>query len=63
LPHFKFLNICENDGWAGCACPACLSWDEPDLDNPIPFDKRLESDKSNFAGLAGTERTWERDTR
>ncbi len=46
----EFLNVCENDGWAGCACPTCLSWDEPDPENPVPFDKRLEACKKVFEG-------------
>ena len=37
----EFLNVCENDGWAGCACERCLSWDPPDPNNPIPSDQRL----------------------
>jgi hypothetical protein len=44
----EFLNVCEDDGWAGCACPRCLSWDEPDPDNPVPFDKRLEAARKVF---------------
>jgi hypothetical protein len=44
----EYLNICENDGWAGCACERCLSWDEPDPENPVPFDKRLEAAKDKF---------------
>ncbi len=44
----QFLNICENDGWAGCACARCLSWDEPDPENPVPFDKRLPAALEEF---------------
>lgn len=44
----EFLNVCEDDGWAGCACPRCLSWDEPDPDNPVPFDQRLQAAKKAF---------------
>jgi hypothetical protein len=44
----EFLNVCENDGWAGCTCDRCMSWDEPDPDNPIPFDKRLQAAKKVF---------------
>ncbi len=54
----KFLNVCENDGWAGCACPTCLSWDEPDPDNPIPFDQRLDAAKRAFAGKEGRRDEW-----
>jgi hypothetical protein len=53
-----FLNVCENDGWAGCACPTCLSWDEPDADNPVPFDQRLEAARKAFSGQAGRRDTW-----
>jgi len=44
----EFINVCEDDGWAGCACERCLSWDPPDPDNPVPFDKRLEAAKKVF---------------
>lgn len=44
----EFLNVCENDGWAGCACPRCLSWDLPDPDNPVPFGQRLTAAKKAF---------------
>ncbi len=44
----EFLNVCEDDGWAGCACARCLGWDEPDPDNPVPFDHRLEAAKKVF---------------
>jgi hypothetical protein len=54
----EFLNVCENDGWAGCACPRCLSWDEPDPDNPIPFGTRLEAAKRGFAGQEGRKDSW-----
>jgi len=46
----EFLNVCEDDGWAGCACERCLSWDEPDPDNPVPFDQRLQAAKKAFDG-------------
>ena len=49
----RFLNVCENDGWAGCACPTCLSWDEPDPDNPVPFDQRLDAARRAFDGQEG----------
>jgi len=54
----KFLNVCENDGWAGCACPACLSRDEPDPDNPVPFDHRLAAAKKAFAGQEARPDEW-----
>jgi hypothetical protein len=54
----EFLNVCENDGWAGCACPTCLSWDEPDPDNPVPFDQRLDAARKAFAGKAGRPDNW-----
>ena len=54
----EFLNVCENDGWAGCACPKCLSWDEPDPDNPVAFDKRLEAAKEAFSGQRGRRDEW-----
>ena len=54
----EFLNVCENDGWAGCACPKCLSWDEPDPENPVPFDKRLEAARKLFADRDGHRDLW-----
>ncbi len=54
----EFLNVCENDGWAGCACDRCLSWDEPDPDNPVPFDKRLQAAKDVFEGRDGSRGLW-----
>jgi hypothetical protein len=54
----EFLNVCENDGWAGCACPACRSWDEPDPDNPVPFDQRLDAARRAFSGQEGRADTW-----
>lgn len=44
----EFLNVCEDDGWAGCACERCLSWDQPDPDNPVPFDHRLQAARKVF---------------
>jgi hypothetical protein len=54
----EFLNVCENDGWAGCACPTCLSWDEPDPENPVPFDQRLDAARKAFNGQGGRRDTW-----
>jgi hypothetical protein len=54
----KFLNVCEDDGWAGCACPTCLSWDEPDPENTIPFDQRFDAAKLAFAGQKGRRDEW-----
>jgi hypothetical protein len=54
----EFLNVCENDGWAGCACPVCLSWDEPDPEDPVPFDQRLVAAKKAFAGELGRRDEW-----
>jgi hypothetical protein len=54
----EFLNVCENDGWAGCACATCLSWDQPDPDNSVPFDKRLEAAQRAFAGRDGRRDEW-----
>ncbi len=54
----EFLNVCENDGWAGCACSNCLAWDEPDSDNPVSFDKRLEAAQRAFAGQEGRRDEW-----
>lgn len=54
----EFLNVCENDGWAGCACPTCLSWDEPDPGNPVAFDQRLEAARRAFAGEKGRRDEW-----
>jgi len=54
----EFLNVCENDGWAGCACAKCLSWDEPDPENPALFAKRLETAQRAFAGQEGRRDEW-----
>jgi hypothetical protein len=54
----EFLNVCENDGWAGCACPRCLSWDEPDPENPVAFDQRLEAAQRAFSGQEGRRDEW-----
>ncbi len=54
----EFLNVCEDDGWAGCACPTCLSWDEPDSDNPIPFGQRLAAARRAFNGQEGRRDSW-----
>jgi hypothetical protein len=54
----EFLNVCENDGWAGCGCERCLSWDEPDPDNPVPSDKRLQAAKDVFEGRDGSRGLW-----
>ena len=53
-----YLNVCENDGWAGCACERCLSWDEPDPDNSVPFDKRSEAARNVFEGHDGPRGLW-----
>ena len=50
----EFLNVCENDGWAGCACERCLSWDPPDLDCPVPFDQRLQAARKVFDSQHGS---------
>jgi hypothetical protein len=52
----EFLNVCEDDGWAGCACERCLSWDQPDPDNPVPFDGRLQAAMKVFESRRGS---WE----
>ncbi|HZM03717.1 MAG TPA: DUF4838 domain-containing protein [Candidatus Saccharimonadales bacterium] len=54
----RFLNVCENDGWAGCACPVCLSWDEPDPDNQVPFGQRLQAAQRAFRGEEGRADEW-----
>ena len=54
----EFLNVCENDGWAACVCDRCMSWDVPDPDNAVPFDKRLEAAKNVFKGAEGTRADW-----
>jgi hypothetical protein len=53
----EFLNICENDGYAECCCPRCLSWDVVDTGLrgrdyaselelvPVPADKRVDAAK------------------
>jgi hypothetical protein len=53
-----FLNVCENDGWAGCACDRCLSWDAPDPDNPVPFDQRRQAMLDVFEGRKGNRGLW-----
>jgi hypothetical protein len=54
----EFLNVCENDGWASCACPVCLSWDEPDPEGPVPINQRLTAAKKAFAGELGRRDEW-----
>lgn len=54
----QFLNVCENDGWAGCACANCLAWDQPDPDSPVPFDKRFEAAREVFEGKRGNRGLW-----
>jgi hypothetical protein len=54
----RFLNVCENDGWAGCACPICMSWDQPDPDNPVPFERRLDAARKAFEGQEGRQDEW-----
>lgn len=38
----------ENDTAGKCICEKCLSWDEPDAELDIPFEKRLEYAKVAF---------------
>ena len=54
----RFLNVCENDGWAGCACPTCLSWDQPVPDDPVPFVQRAEAARRAFNGQEGRRDEW-----
>lgn len=54
----QFLNVCENDGWAGCACSNCLSWDEPDPENSVPFDERVAAMQRAYAGKEGRRDEW-----
>ena len=54
----QFLNVCENDGWAGCACPTCMSWDQPAPDDPIPFDQRADAALRAFNGQEGRRDEW-----
>ena len=54
----KFLNVCENDGWAGCDCPACLAWDQPSPGDPVPFDQRAEAARLAFDGQKGRKDEW-----
>jgi Domain of unknown function (DUF4838) len=54
----EFLNVCENDGWAGCACPRCLTWDEPAEDEVVMFEGRLEAAKRAFEGKEGRRDEW-----
>ena len=39
----------ENDTQGRCCCPRCMSWDVPDPELDIPWDKRLEYAKRDFA--------------
>lgn len=54
----EYINVCENDGWAGCACPVCLSWDVPDPSDSIDFDKRLDAAKRTYDGKEGNRSLW-----
>lgn len=53
-----YINICENDGWAGCTCLRCMSWDVPSPDEHIAFDKRLEEAKKVYSGEDGDASLW-----
>ncbi len=48
-PH---LYIGENDTPGRCCCPRCMSWDVPDPKLDIPWEKRLEYAKRDFAKKA-----------
>jgi hypothetical protein len=54
----EYLNVCENDGWAGCACPECLSWDVPDPSDNIDFNTRLDAAKRTYDGKEGNPSLW-----
>jgi hypothetical protein len=54
----EFINVCENDGWAGCACPNCMAWDVPDPTDGIDFNTRLEAAKKVHAGQDGNPELW-----
>ena len=49
-PHlFVNLFVGENDTPGRCCCPRCMSWDVPDPQLDIPWDKRLEYARRDFA--------------
>jgi hypothetical protein len=38
--------------------PLAFSWDEPDPENPVPFDQRLDAAKKTFKGKDGRPDDW-----
>ena len=44
-----YLYIGENDTPGRCCCPRCMSWDVPYPELDIPWEKRLEYAKRDFA--------------
>ena len=45
-PH---IHVGENDTPGRCVCPRCMSWDVPDPELDIPWERRLEYAKRDFA--------------
>ena len=43
------IYVSENDTPGRCCCPRCMSWDVPDKELNIPWDKRLEYARRDFA--------------
>jgi len=43
------IYVSENDTPGRCCCPRCMSWDVPYPELNIPWDKRLEYSKRDFA--------------
>lgn len=43
------IYVSENDTPGRCCCPRCMSWDVPDKGLNIPWEKRLEYAKRDFA--------------
>ena len=39
----KWIDASENDTPGKCTCPKCMSWDEPDPELDIPWNKRLKA--------------------
>ncbi len=54
----EFLNICENDGWAGCTCDNCMAWDVPNPTDGIDFNNRLEAAKRIYADKENKPWLW-----
>ncbi|OHB48419.1 MAG: hypothetical protein A2Y10_00355 [Planctomycetes bacterium GWF2_41_51] len=51
-PQNPNIFVSENDTPGRCCCPRCMSWDVPDKSLHIPWDKRLEYAKRDFANAS-----------